>query len=291
MSFADVDFAMFWDVASLYQTDRVRGTDDRSDAEKALFKSALAKGGALNLWYGHYFTAVWIQSELPDGFEAKMSALGLARTYSESGWCHVESSMASLIKSKDKRLDLSLRTTHNSEYDHVAVFGEYDHNHFDYNNLVHRCAVGRAPPLTPQAMSLVVHREKKFTGNADCNVVDDMYRDFFEATAPTVIHLSLKDIGWGPAEASALADALPHFPNCLSLDLFSNPICDAGAEALFDAIARQGACSLQTVKMVKCSLGDGAALALARVLERNRSLTFVSLAGNPSGQTGLLTPT
>ena len=85
MSFADVDFAMFWDVASLYQTDRVRGTDDRSDAEKALFKSALAKGGALNLWYGHYFTAVWIQSELPDGFEAKMSALGLARTYSESG--------------------------------------------------------------------------------------------------------------------------------------------------------------------------------------------------------------
>ena len=92
LSKADVDFGLFWDFPSLFQSDREKGVDDRSDAQKALFKSALAKGGALNVYYGHKYTNVWIQSELPEGFGAKMEALGLARTYKESvraRTCHV----------------------------------------------------------------------------------------------------------------------------------------------------------------------------------------------------------
>ena len=46
-----------------------------------------------------------------------------------------------------------------------------------------RCAVGRDPPLSPQAMSEVVRTQKRFTGKGDLEIVDAMYKEFFDATS------------------------------------------------------------------------------------------------------------
>ena len=177
--------------------------------------------------------------------------------------------MSALLKNSDSRLDLAMRATPAGEYDHIL---------YGYNRLMSRCVVGRDPPLTPQAMSKIVRTEKRFTGKADCDVVDDMYGDFFEATAPTVERLVLQERGWGEVEACALAEALPRFVNCRKLVLFRNPLGDAGAKAIFEAL--DAAPSVQELGMIDCNLGEGAAVALAAVLQRNTSLTNVSLSQN-----------
>jgi len=121
MSEDDVDIAIFWDFGSLYQSDRVKHVDDRTEAQKQLFGGALGKGGALNVWYGHLHTSVWIQSELPEGFEEQMAALNLARTYKESGWCFVEASMSALLKPYTRRLDLGMRNIKGDKYVEAAA--------------------------------------------------------------------------------------------------------------------------------------------------------------------------
>lgn len=267
MSKSDVDIGLFWDFGSLYQSDREKGVDDRSDAQKALFGSALAKGGALNVYYGHQHTTAWIQSELPEGFEAKMEALDLARTYKESGWCFVESSMSALLKDNPHRLDLAKRNTPGAHED-LPI----------YHRLRTRCFIGRDPPLTPQAMSKVVRTEKRFTGKADCDVVDDMYGDFFEATAPTIEEWEPRDCGWGEAEACAVAEVLPSFVNCRKFGVVDNPLGDAGGKIIFEAL--DTAPSVQEIAMFMCGLGEGSTVALAAVLQRNTSLTKVRLYGD-----------
>jgi len=268
LSKADVDFGLFWDFPSLFQSDREKGVDDRSDAQKALFKSALAKGGALNVYYGHKYTNVWIQSELPEGFGAKMEALGLARTYKESGWCWVESALSALLKDNLIRFDLAKRNTP----------GPFDEQFTSYARLRLRCAVGRDPPLTPLGMSKIVRTAKRFTGKADCDVVDDMYGDFFEAAAPMVEEFEPRDFGWGEAEACAMAEVLPRCVNCCKVSVIDNPLGDAGAKAIYEAL--DAAPSVQEVGMINCGLGEGSTVSLAAVLQRNTSLTKVVLYGN-----------
>ena len=55
----------------------------RSAEENALFYQGLEQ---LHVWYGHEQSVCWMQSELPPGFAEKMEAIGLARSYEESGW-------------------------------------------------------------------------------------------------------------------------------------------------------------------------------------------------------------
>jgi hypothetical protein len=128
-------------------------------------------------------------------------------------------------------------------------------------------------------MSQLVRAEKKFTGNADCDVVDGMYADFFEATAPTVTELQLRRLRWGAVEARTLAAALPCFTSCRVLNLMGNHLGDAGGKAICESLG--AARSMQTVNMVQCGLGDEAARALAAALQRNGSITRVSWMNNP----------
>ena len=278
MSEADVDIAIFWDFGSLYQSDRVKHVDDRTEAQKQLFGGALSKGGALNVWYGHLHTSVWIQSELPEGFEEQMAALNLARTYKESGWCFVEASMSALLKPFNRRLDLGMRNT---------KCGGWTEGAAGFNRVEKRCAVGRDPPLSPQAMSEVVRTQKRFTGKGDLEIVDAMYKEFFDAVAHTVEELMLNKLEWGPEEACALAEALPSFTSCRKLSLANNLIGDKGAAAIFNAL--HAAPSLQSVGMYFCGLGDEAAVAIAAVLKQNSTLTSLDLSDNSGmGDAGAL---
>ena len=54
---------------------------------------------------------MWIQSALPQGFAKKMRELEppLAETYEQSGWCFVESSLSSVLKPRELRLDVGAR--------------------------------------------------------------------------------------------------------------------------------------------------------------------------------------
>ena len=55
----------------------------RSAEQNELFYKGLSQ---LHVWYGHAQSVVWMQSELPPGFAEEMEAIGLARSYEESGW-------------------------------------------------------------------------------------------------------------------------------------------------------------------------------------------------------------
>lgn len=267
MSEADVDIAMFWDFGSLFQIDRVKHVDDRTEAQKQLFKGALSKGGALNVLYGHLHTSVWMQSELPKGFEEQMAALNLARTYKESGWCHVEASMSALLKPITRRLDLSKRNTPTTN----------ELGYVGYRLVEFRCAIARDPPLSPQAMSVLVRTQKRFTGKGDLEIVDAMYAEFFDAVAPTVEQLYLADLKWGTEEACELAEVLPCFSVCRKLNLSYNDIGIKGAAAIFEALHK--APSIQSVGMKFCFYDDKERVALADMLKNNSTVTSIDLGG------------
>ena len=102
------DFALLWDFGSLYQPNRVKGTDDRTPEQRQLFNKALSKGGALNLWYDHRYGNTWMQTAVPPNFSNEMAAKGLAQTYKDSGWCFTEWTISSLLRSGKQVLDLDL---------------------------------------------------------------------------------------------------------------------------------------------------------------------------------------
>ena len=56
-----------------------------------------------------------------------------------------------------------------------------------------------------------MHSHKKFTGRADCETVECMYRDFFDLTASTVTDFDLWGCQWGGAEGRAFAEVLLRF--------------------------------------------------------------------------------
>ena len=146
---------------------------------------------------------------------------------------------------------------------------------------------GRDPPLSPQAMSEVVRTQKRFTGKGDLEIVDAMYKEFFDAVAPTLEELMLHHLEWGPEEACALAEALPRFTACRKLSLAGNYIGDKGAAAIFNTL--HAAPSIQSMNMFGCGLGDEAGTAIAAVLKQNSTLTSLDLGGNEGmGDAGAL---
>lgn len=68
-----VDFALFWDFASLFQR-------PRSAAEDVAFRRGLR---ASNIWYGHSETVCWMQTRLPNNASAVTS-------YDASGWVRAQ---------------------------------------------------------------------------------------------------------------------------------------------------------------------------------------------------------
>ena len=51
-----------------------------------------------NVWYGHAHALTWVQPELPPGFDGT--------SYADSGWCFVEASLSSVLKSSTRRVDI-----------------------------------------------------------------------------------------------------------------------------------------------------------------------------------------
>ena len=164
-----------------------------------LFREGLR---ASNVWYGHESTVCWMQTELPPDihFDAH-----IAQTYDESGWCFVEAAISAGLKVGKRRLDLAKRTDRAMEF---AYGGEWNPDYM----LEGVCAAARPPPLLPDEVRRRLEHEKKFTnGKADVDVVDGLYRAFFDGAAGSATQLDFSGLDWGEAEVQQLKEVLPRF--------------------------------------------------------------------------------
>ena len=227
------DCAVFWDFGSLFQPER---TPD----QKVLFREGLR---ASNVWYGSYHTTVLIQPHLPPGFTAT--------PYSQSGWCFVEATISSVIKVSLTRFDtgaLELDSAGNLVMDEDCV------------TVMWRCGTRRCVPLRPDVVRHLLHTEKKFTTDADKEVVADLYERFFNDVAGSCIRLAFGGLHWKDQEIRDLADSLPFFGKLEELDLRTNRISDEGAFALASALRDLKHLKLVNLKHNNIGLVGAAAL-------------------------------
>merc|ERR1712113_747621 len=79
--------------------------------------------------------------------------------------------------------------------------------------------------MLPEEVRQLLEHEKKFTnGKADVDVVDGLYRAFFEGTTAVATILTFKQLSWGAQEIGMLILVLPHFKALRSLDLSENKL-------------------------------------------------------------------
>ena len=220
------DFALFWDFASLFQQPR------EEPKQVELFKEGLK---ASNVWYGHESTVCWMQTELPPDirFDAH-----IAQTYDESGWCFVEAAISAGLKVGKRRLDLAKRTDKAMEFAYGGAYGPQE------AMLEGVCAAARLPPLLPDEVRRRLD-EKKFTSKADVDVVDGLYRAFFDGAADSATQLNFSGLGWAEAEARQLKEVLPRFTRLKALDLSDNALGAAGASAIVSLLKTMQISSLK----------------------------------------------
>jgi len=214
----DVDFALFWDFASIYQRTRTAEQED-------LFIEGLK---ASNIWYGHRHTVMWMQSMLPQKFDTNRFP-----TYAGSGWCYVEANLSSVLKPAALRLDLGQRDGHG-----VAIRPKV------YDDFLKNCVVGRVPPVPPEDAAHALRTEKVFTARSDVERVVGLYEHFFASVAPTVGTLELSGLNWVDADAYQMARVLPRFEALASVDISANSISGSGGKAIIEALLSRTECTL-----------------------------------------------
>ena len=208
------DCAVFWDYGVLWQKalPGPDGTqeDDRSELQRAQMGKGLKWS---NVWYGHAHALTWVQPELPDGFEGA--------SYEQSGWCFVEASLSSVLKSSQKRIDIGKFTSGR------------DGEGFFFPNVpyaIEQSAIGSRPPVRAPNKVAAMLEGKTFFARADVATVAALYCDFFEAVAPWRRSLKLHGLGWGDEEVAETCSALASFSRLATLDLSGNRIGVDGAK-------------------------------------------------------------
>ena len=149
----------------------------RSGDEQQRFSKAL---GSLDVVYGHKETMVWMQTRMP--------VTPVLPGYDKSGWCCFESSVCSLQKHADRRLDL----------------GRYDSRIEDFKGMLRSSKASRAPPLDPHSFSEELEK-RSFTGRGDKETVKGLYAKVFATMTGSAKELSFGSLKWGDEEATALA--------------------------------------------------------------------------------------
>jgi hypothetical protein len=259
------EFALFWDFASLHQP-------PRTDAEAKLFPKGLQNS---NVWYGHARTVVWMQSQLPEGFAARMRASEppLAETYEDSGWCYVEAAISAAIKPGFLRLDLAKRT----ERAMACAYGPGEPWDKADDLLARVCARRRPPPPSPETVRRLLQTEKRFTNSSDVSKVADLYATFF-GKVTNVDALVFQGLEWGDADVVELCEVLPRFAAVRTLDLSRNKIGPEGTSALGEALKVNAV--LTCLVLEHNNIGDEGAKAIAEALKVNAVLKNCNLLKN-----------
>ena len=152
--------------------------------------------------------------------QLQMPASFVGPSYDESGWCHFESAVSSIIKPWDQRL-----TIQQSSGDEV-----------EYATLGQNCKVARRPPVTPATFEQEL-RARSFTSGTDSNIVKELYDRTFHDLSHSVTRLCFRNLLWSLEEARLLSQTLPMFVNCVEVDLSHNPFGIHGIRVLMDKIA------------------------------------------------------
>jgi len=130
------------------------------------------------------------------------------------------------LKVGTRRLDLSKRT------DKVMGCAYGSRGYVPEATLEGVCAAAREPPLLPDEVTRLLETEKKFTAGADIEVVDKLYRSFFDGASRFAQRLTFSGLQWGDAEARQLANVLSHFGALTTLDLSKNRVGAEGGKMI-----------------------------------------------------------
>jgi len=206
-----------------------------------------------------------------------MKEARLAQTYIESGWCFVEAAISAGLKVGKRRLDLGKRTERAMGH---AYGGRWNSGVM----LEGVCAAAREPPLLPDEVRRLLETEKQFTASADVDVVDQLYRSFFDGATRSATRLDFNGLAWGDEEARRLIAVLPRFVALVSLDVSSNELGVAGAGLL--AVYVQESAVLTSIDVGFNNLDEEAALGIVRAVRQHDKMTNLGLARCKIGPTG-----
>ena len=185
----------------------------------------------------------------------------------------MEAAISAGLKRGTRRLDLAKRTEE-------AMGFAYGEGINPESALERVCAAARLTPLLPDEVRRRLEHEKKFTASADVDVVDRLYRSFFEGATRFATRLDFSGLQWGDEEALRLAEVLPSFAALESLDLAKNSVGARGGVVLAECLS--GSAVLTSLGLGGNELDAEAGKALAKALEVNGVLKKCDLRYNSS---------
>jgi hypothetical protein len=201
------------------------GAVGRFASEDALFKQAL---DSLGTFYSHPYTQVWMLTSFPQDYNdpQRYKREGNMAPYADRGWCFCEASWAAMVKNSALLLDLGKDTGE------AAV---------KWGHLLWACRQGRRAPMLPSALEEALALKHFTNGKDDRPAVSRLYRKGFEERFGELEELNYSRIGWGAAEAKALAAVLAAgaAPKLRYLSFDFNKIGDEGARSLAGGAAER----------------------------------------------------
>ena len=230
----------------------------------------------INLWYAHPQTHVLLVDT-----DLPAGAHTNMQPYAGRGWCVMERKASGLVK--DDRALISLKGLTGEETSLLEV-RENDR-------------AAREPPMAPAAFASMLEAGVasgaiKFTNRGDVRLVATIYGKAFAAEMAAVVVLSYFSLGWDDAQGRTVIEALraAHAGGGLrkveALYLDRNQMGD-GAAAALAALLEEGAMpNLKVLDLGDNRIGDDGVAALASALRGGAlpACTFIDLSGNPGSR-------
>lgn len=218
------DFGVFWDFAALPQHGQ---SSRRTPEERDLHRRGL---GVMHFFYGSTETLVVQLKNLPESTGTGQD-LNL-RPYEERGWCMFEATVANILKSSFRLLDLSSEPVRESLAKEEVQWPEVQS----------AAAAERVPILDPDTMKAELEKTAFTNGKDDLLLVVDKYEEFFHLAAASTSHLRFSNWsmgkGWDDEAMARLSVALPAFVHAEDMYLGRHSFTDAGLGALLDQLPK-----------------------------------------------------
>ena len=228
---------VLWDFMSYPQRGYSGGSDpaidDRSESQKARFRSGLSK---INVFHAAARVIV-LRVDVPIATIARTKVEN-DRPIENRGWCIFECQMSSMLK--DTRCFLSL-----AKYYACFTFP------VNWEQAIDACRAGRPAPLDPtrfeaQMRTGITDGTIAFTAGADLDaIVLPNYREGFMTAMSSVEILEFGHLGWGDEEIASLTISLVAaaeagaMRKCYKIALHGNNISSEGALALATTLNEQ----------------------------------------------------
>ena len=226
----------------------------RTPAEEEHFRRGL---NGLAPLFTHQYTFVLQVSRFPDEYPAGYELPDGANVaaYADRGWCSTEAAWAIMTKKAFLCCDL-------------GQLAGCSHQ-CDYSEILRRCAYQSRPtPKTPEQFVAELSQKVFTNGKEDHPLVGRLYNETFFATFARAEKLVYRAVSWGDEEVRQLMliAATRALTKLRALDLNTNRISDAGAECIAQALAAGHLPSLAMLNLYQNPIGDAGYRALSEVV-------------------------